>query len=64
MRVKLDHLRRLRYCMAGVRAWCERHGLDYNTLRTEGLPVEELEATGDHFALEAARLAREDHGQQ
>lgn len=63
-RVTLSHLRRLGYCMHGVRGWCVRHGFDYNTLRTEGLPAEELEATGDHFAAEAARLARADDGQQ
>lgn len=63
-RVRLDHLRRLGYCMHGVRSWCERHSFDYNTLRTEGLEAEALEATGDHFAAEAARLARAEDGQQ
>lgn len=63
-RVTLAHLRRLGYCMSGVRAWCERNSFDYTTLRTEGLLAEDLERTGDHFALEAARMARAEDGRQ
>lgn len=50
------------YCMRGVRAWCARNGFDYEQLRTEGLPAELLEATDDHFAIEASRLARSEEG--
>ena len=63
-RVRLEHLRALGYCMHGVRAWCARMGFDYHTLRTEGLDAAELENTGDHFAVEAARLARAEDGKQ
>lgn len=62
-RVTLAHLRQLRFCMSGVRAWCERMGFSFDTLRTEGLDAGELEATGDAFALKAAEVARAEYAE-
>lgn len=50
------------YCMKGARKWFAHHDLPFNVFRTEGLPVEVLERTGDSMALDVARVAREDHG--
>ena len=59
LRVTLDHLRQLGYCMRGVRAWCAKHGMEFEQLRTQGFLADALEETGDHLALQAVRLARE-----
>lgn len=45
-------------CAPGIRAWCERHGVDLRKLAEEGLPVEQIEAIDDAFAQRAAQLAR------
>lgn len=47
-------------CAPSVRAWFMRYGLDYRTFLREGLPIEQVEATGDAFALRAAAIAREE----
>lgn len=59
-RVRMQHLRALRYCSRGAREWCARHGLSWYELRHEGLPVSAVEATGDAMAIRAAQLAREE----
>jgi hypothetical protein len=56
--VKLEHLRALKFCSRGSRAFCERHGLDWARLVREGLPVEQVMATGDAMAQMAAERAR------
>lgn len=57
--VKMEHMRRLGYCSSGVRAFFQRHGLDYPGFLREGIPAERLAETGDGMALvvieEAAR---------
>jgi len=42
------------FCMRGVRAWCRRHGVDWQNARRHGVPVSTLRATGD---ARAARIA-------
>lgn len=63
-RVTIDHARALGYCAKGMRAFAERHGLDWNAFRAEGIPAATMEATGDAMAIAAARKAREEHGAQ
>lgn len=62
--VTLQHVRQLKLCAAGARAWCQRNGIDWATLRDTGIPVSELRATGDAFALRACALAEQEaaHG--
>jgi hypothetical protein len=43
-----------------MRAFFARHGLDWPRFRAEGLPAEQIEATGDAMAARAAELARAD----
>lgn len=59
-RVTMAHIRQLRYCAHGARAWCARYGLDFRVLAREGLPASEVAATGDAFGLAAAELARKE----
>lgn len=56
--VRLEHMRSLRYCSRGARDFFERNELDWATFIREGLPVEEIEATGDAMALKVAEVAR------
>lgn len=57
----VKHIRQANICMKGMRAWFVHHNLPLDTFRTQGLPVEVLEATGDQMALEVGRIAREEH---
>ena len=61
MMVTMKHMRRLNYCSAGVRKFFLKHGLDYARFLREGIPAEELLATGDAMAIRAAEVA---NGQQ
>jgi hypothetical protein len=56
--VKMEHVRAAKMCSRGARAFFERHNLDWNTFIREGLPVEQIEATGDAMALQVAEVAR------
>ncbi len=56
--VRMEHLRRLGYCSRGVRAFCDRHNLDFMSFLTDGIGEDELAATGDGMALAAIEEAR------
>lgn len=55
--VKMKHIRPL--CWDGTKRWFDSHGIDHRRLR-QGIPVEEIEATGDKMALDVAARARQD----
>jgi hypothetical protein len=54
--VTMQHVRAHDVCVPVAREFCRRHGLV-----REGLPPEQLEATGDGVATAIAATAREDH---
>lgn len=56
--VKMEHVRASKMCSRGARAFFQRHNLDWNTFIREGLPIEQIEATGDAMALQVAEVAR------
>lgn len=56
--VKMEHVRAARLCSAGARTWLAHHGIALERFLREGVPAEELEATGDAFALYVVALAR------
>ena len=56
--VKMEHVRAAKMCSRGARTFFKRHNLDWNTFIREGLPVEQIEATGDAMALQVAEVAR------
>lgn len=60
--VKMEHLRRLGYCSAGVRTFFQRHGLDYTAFLNEGIPAEQLAKTGDGMAMTAIEEASNGRG--
>lgn len=56
------HAMQPRYCNKGIRAVCERHGLDLELLRGEGIPFSDLRHVDDamlHAVMEKAQ-ARHD----
>ena len=56
--VNMSHVRTAKMCSRGARAFFKKHGLDWSKFLKEGLPVEEIEATGDGMALKVAKVAR------
>jgi hypothetical protein len=56
----MRHMRQAGYCSRGVRAFFERHALDWSAFLKGGIPAAALEATGDAMAARVAKLARED----
>ena len=46
-RVTIQDLRDARYCLAGVRPWFRRHGLDWQDFLARGVEADRLRATGD-----------------
>lgn len=56
--VKMEHVRAAKMCSRGARAFFVRHGLDWERFLRDGLPVEQIEATGDAMALQVVEVAR------
>ena len=46
LRVTIQDLRAARYCLAGVRPWFRRHGLDWQAFLDGGIAADALRATG------------------
>ena len=47
-------------CSRGARAFFARHGLDYGRFLREGLPAEQIRATGDAMALQVVAIAEQE----
>ena len=56
-RVTIQDLRTARYCLAGVRPWFRRHGLDWQAFLDGGIEAETLRATGDALVEPVIRQA-------
>lgn len=56
--VRVEHIRKAKLCSRGVRAWAQRHQLDYMTFLRHGYPASVLEATGDALGARVAAIAR------
>ena len=56
-RVTIQDLRDARYCLAGVRPWFRRHGLDWQAFLDSGIEAERLRATGDALVEPVIRIA-------
>lgn len=49
--VKPKHCHQVGYCMRQVRPWLEVNGFSVRDFVHNGIPVEDLEATGDQLAI-------------
>ena len=56
-RVTIQDLRDARYCLAGVRPWFRRHGLDWQDFLAHGIEADRLRATGDALVEPVIRIA-------
>lgn len=56
----VKHIRHAKLCSRGARQWFQARGLDYNQFLFHGLPVEQIEATGDALGKMVAQFARQD----
>lgn len=56
--VTMRDIRACRMCRRGTQAFFERHGLDWQRFLRDGVPAEQLEATGDAMALRVVEVAR------
>lgn len=57
--VTIRHVRAAKMCGPGARVWFARHGLDYGRFLREGLPADQLLATGCALAKRVVEVARE-----
>lgn len=57
LRVTIQDLRAARYCLAGVRPWFRRHGLDWQDFLARGVEADRLRATGDALVEPVIRIA-------
>lgn len=68
--VQLRHARMIKrpggrpLCASGIRAWCERYGIDWAAFTGAGVPGEVFAAIDDAYANKALAFAREEaaHG--
>lgn len=58
-RVTIQDLRDARYCLAGVRPWFRRHGLDWQAFLDCGIDADRLRATGDALVEPVIRIAEQ-----
>lgn len=58
--VRIKHLRKLKYCRDGTRAFFRRYGLDWHKLRRGELDSQELRNTNQPKAILLAELAERD----
>ena len=58
--VRVHHIRSARLCASGARRWFESHGFSWADFLANGKAADELEATGDAFALRVTAIARKE----
>ena len=57
--VKMSHLRELKYCSKGVRAFFVRYNLDFQNFLKHGIDEETLSKTNDAMAFRAIEKAKD-----
>ena len=58
--VRVEHIRKAKFCMAGARDIAKHYGLPWEEFLKNGLPAETLEALGDEFANQICAIARKE----
>lgn len=56
--VRMADIRAARMCSSGARDFFARHGLDWPSFLKDGIPAEDLIATGDAMAAQLVEVAR------
>jgi len=56
--VHMADIRAAKMCSRGARDFFRRHGLDWEAFLREGVPAEQLLATGDEMARQVVEVAR------
>lgn len=56
--VTMKDIRACRMCRRGTQDFFSRHGMDWGTFLSEGLPEEDFIATGDAMAMKVVEAAR------
>lgn len=56
--ITMAHVRAAKMCSRGARQFFAAHNLDWEAFLREGLPVEQIEATGDAMAIQVVEVAR------
>lgn len=54
-------------CASGIRAWCDRHAVDWEKFTGAGVPKDEFSAIDDHYAgvlIEIAEREAAESGEQ
>ncbi len=60
MKITVNDLGSMGYCVRGTRAFAKRHGFDFRKFIKEGIDAEDVVATGDGMAIELVeRVKRE-----
>ena len=59
LKVELKHLRQLGYCRKGARKVCAEIAVDWNQLRTTGIPLTQLESVNDVAVQKLIALVKE-----
>jgi hypothetical protein len=59
LRITVQDIRTARYCLAGVRPWFRRHGLDWQDFLARGIDAATLRATGDALVDPVIRAAED-----
>ena len=49
------------FCVAGIRAWCQRNGVSMREAARHGIPPETIEVAGDLAVLERILKNREEN---
>lgn len=57
MIITMRHVRQAKMCAAGARAFCLRHGIDWNSFLKQGVESEIVLKTGDAMAIEVVEKA-------
>ena len=59
LKVELKHLRQLGFCRKGARKVCAAIGVDWNQLRTIGIPLTQLEPINDVSVQQLVTLVKD-----
>lgn len=61
MIVTIQDIRDAGFCARGAREWARRHNYDFRDFLQHGMPIERMEAFGDHFCLTVVAHVRNKH---